>query len=489
MEHFLAFDLGASSGRAIIGSLNDGVITLEDVHRFENGPVDINGSLYWNLLGLFAEMKTGLRKALATGVQLSGMAVDTWGVDFALLDSTGAFLGFPRHYRDPRTATVLDYAFGKVDRERFYARTGIQFMSINTIFQLAAMERDNDPLLPVADRLLMMPNAFTYLFSGNVSAEYTIATTGQIYDPDAGDWAWDIIDALGLPRHIFPPIAAPCTTVGQLRDTICEELNCSPIPVILAGSHDTACAVAAVPAEAGRSWAYLSSGTWSLLGVELDEPLMTEAALAANYTNEGGIDGKIRFLKNIMGLWLIQECRAEWKRQGNDQGWDALDELAAVEEPFRSIVDPNDEMFVAPGDMPSRIAAYCARTGQPEPTTPGQVMRCALESLALRYRQTLDEIEEITGQPIEILHLVGGGSRNKVLNQFTANAIGRPVITGPGEATALGNIVCQAMAVGAIPDLDAARAIVRASIETGEYQPQDQDAWEVGYQRFRTLVR
>ena len=488
MSSYLAFDLGASSGRAILGELEHGKLSIEEIHRFENGAIDVNGSLYWNLLGLFRELTIGLKKALDSGVELAGMAVDTWGVDYALLDRNGDFVGFPYHYRDARTADIYDYAFAIVPREEMYARTGIQFMNFNTIFQLAAMKRDDSPLLEVAHRMLMMPNALTYLLCGSMSAEYSIATTTQAYDPVAKDWAWDLIDALGLPRGMFPPIAAPATVAGQLRDSICDELNCSPIPVLLTGSHDTASAVAAVPASSDRKWAYLSSGTWSLLGLELDEPCLTPEAMAANYTNEGGVGGKIRFLKNIMGLWLVQESRATWTRQGKAYGFDELDAMAAEAEPFRSIVDPNDDRFIAPGDMPARIREFCRDTGQPEPETPGQIMRCALESLALRYRQTVDELEDLSGDVIEVLHLVGGGSQNEVLNQFAANAIQRPVVTGPVEATAIGNIICQAMATGEIASLDEARAVVRASFETKEYAPEDGPAWEAAYTRYRELV-
>ena len=489
MTSFLAFDLGASSGRAILGTLEDGAVQLEEVHRFDNGGIDVNGALYWDILGLFAEMKTGLRLALARGVELSGMAVDTWGVDFALLDAKGNPVGFPRHYRDGRTADMLPYAFERCSREKMYADTGIQFMNLNTVFQLAAMVRDGDPLLGVAEKLLFMPNALTYMLSGHVGAEYTIATTSQLYDANRRDWAWEVIDALGIPRRVFPEIVPPCTVVGTLREVVCDELNCPPITVILVGGHDTASAVAAVPASGDGSWAYLSSGTWSLLGLELDSPLINAEALEANYTNEGGLGGKIRFLKNIMGLWLIQESRAEWRRQGKPLSYDAVDDLASKAEPFRSLVDPNDESFVAPGNMPERLAEFCRRTGQPVPETPGQIARCALESLALRYRQTLDELEHIGGKPIAKLHLVGGGTKNLILNQFTANAVDRPVVTGPVEATAIGNIIAQGIAVGAIRDLDHAREVVRNSIETQVYAPADTEQWADAYQRYRGLLR
>lgn len=481
MKQFLAFDLGASSGRAILGTLSDGTLTLEEMHRFENGAVDVNGGLYWDVLGLFQELKEGLRKTLASGAKLSGMAVDTWGVDFAFLDRDGYFAGMPRHYRDPRTSDIFPYAFARVPREELYSRTGIQFMNLNSVFQLTAMVRDQDPVLEIADRLLFMPNALSYLLCGDASAEYTIATTSQAYDPRTGDWARDILTRLEIPTAPLPRITQPCTVVGELLPSICEELNCAPIPVILVGSHDTASAVAAVPARQGSRWAYLSSGTWSLLGVELDEPLMSQAALAANYTNEGGICGKIRFLKNIMGLWLIQESRKEWQRRGKSFTFDEMDEMALSASPFASLIDPNDDSFVAPGNMPGRIIDFCAATGQPEPAGEGGVMRCALESLALKYRQTVDEIEGITGSPIDILHLVGGGSKNVILNQFTANAVGRPVIAGPTEATALGNIIAQAMAVGEIKDIWEAREVIRNSVETREYRPQDSELWAKGY--------
>lgn len=487
MKHYLAFDLGASSGRAILGTFTDDGLKLEELHRFDNGPVDVDGGLYWNLLGLFAEMKTGLAKALETGVELSGIAIDTWGVDFALLDEQGKFAGFPRNYRDPRTADILPWTFARIPRETIYEKTGIQFMNFNTLFQLAAMVRDRDPALSIARHLLFIPNALTYLFCGDVSAEYTIATTSQAYDARRGDWAEDLLDALDIPRETMPRIVPPCTPVGSLRPAICEELNCSPIPVILVGSHDTASAVAAVPADDTGSWAYLSSGTWSLLGVELDKPLINSEALRLNYTNEGGLDGRIRFLKNIMGLWLIQECRREWQRQGLTFTFDEMDEMALEAEPFRSLIDPNADVFIAPGNMPQRIAEFCRESGQPVPETPGQIMRCALDSLALRYRLALDEIETITGKSIDILHLVGGGVKNVILAQCTANAVQRPVIAGPIEATAIGNLVGQAMATGDIPSLTAARALVKRSFQSRTYTPRDTDAWERGYDKYRQL--
>ncbi|NLZ63432.1 MAG: rhamnulokinase [Lentisphaerae bacterium] len=488
MQQYLAFDLGASSGRAILGTLQDGKISLQELHRFNNGPVQCNGGLFWNILGLFQELKAGLQKALAAGANLQGIAIDTWGVDYALIGKDGFFAGFPRHYRDSRTDDIMPWAFAKMSPEQMYAHTGIQFMSLNTVFQLAAALRAGEDSLKIADKLLFTPNALTYLLCGAVSAEYSIATTSQLYDPGRRDWAWPVIDAIGIKRSLFPKIVPSCSVAGVLSDALQEEFKCGPIPVILVGSHDTASAVAAVPATAEKSWAYLSSGTWSLLGVELDAPLLTDAARTANYTNEGGVGGKIRFLKNIMGLWLVQECRNEWQRQGRTYSFAELDALAEQAEPFRSCVDPNHSSFVAPGDMPARIAEFCRSTGQPVPETPGQIVRTAFESLALRYKQTIAELEELQGRKIEVLHLVGGGCKGDILNQFTANAIEREVITGPVEATALGNIMGQAIATGAISSVQEGRNIIRSCTQTKTFRPQDQEAWRAAYQKYRSVL-
>lgn len=488
MQQYLAFDLGASSGRAILGTLQDGKISLQELHRFDNGGVQCNGGLFWDILGLFKELKVGLQKALAAGADLQGIAIDTWGVDYALIGKDGFFAGFPRHYRDSRTDDIMPWAFAKMPPEQMYAHTGIQFMSLNTVFQLAAALRAEEDSLKIADKLLFTPNALTYLLCGAVSAEYSIATTSQLYDPTRRDWAWPVIDAIGIKRGLFPKIVPSCSVAGVLTAALQEEFKCAPVPVILVGSHDTASAVAAVPAVEGKSWAYLSSGTWSLLGVELPAPLITAEARAANYTNEGGVGGKIRFLKNITGLWLTQECRSEWQRQGRSYSFAELDALAQQAEPFRSFIDPNDSSFVAPGDMPGRIAAFCRRTGQPVPETPGQIVRTAFESLALRYKQTVEELEELQGRKIEVLHLVGGGCKGDILNQFTANAIEREVIAGPVEATALGNIMGQAIATGAIGSVQEGRDIIRNCTETKTFQPQDKDAWQDAYRKYKALI-
>ncbi|MDT8389992.1 MAG: FGGY-family carbohydrate kinase [Lentisphaeria bacterium] len=489
MHHFLAIDLGASSGRGILATLDKGRMTLEEVHRFENGGMDVNGRLVWNILGLFSEIKQAIREALKRGVTLSGIAVDTWGVDFVLLDRDGHFLAPPLHYRDSHTADVFDWVFDIVSKEDFYGRTGIQFMPFNTIFQLATMKKERFAALELADTLLLIPNALTYLLSGDISAEFSIATTTQAYDPVAKDWAWDIIDRLGLPRTLFPKIVPSCVSAGHLRPAVCDELNCEPIPVLLVGGHDTASAVAAVPAVGDTDdWAFLSSGTWSLLGMELDSPCLTQAAFEANFTNEGCIDGKTRFLKNIMGLWLVQESRNTWKRQGQTYSFAELEDMARNSAPFKALINPNDERFMAPGDMPERVRQYCDETGQPAPETPGEIVRCIAESLALTYRYAIDQMEHVTGRSIAKLHLVGGGGKDGMLNAFTANAINRPVIAGPIEATATGNIIGQALAVGAVKDLAEGRRIVSQSFEMTTFTPDDTAAWEAAYRRYKALI-
>ena len=489
MKHYLAIDLGASSGRAILGHYDGKTIRLEELHRFANGPLQVDSHIFWDIHTLFEEIKQGIKKAVATGLPIDGIGIDTWGVDICYLGDNGKFVWLPWHYRDSRTDNAPEWVFQRIPKEEIYRETGIQFMNLNTIFQLAASLRDHEENLDKAEKLLFMPNALTYLLSGDATAEYSIATTSQLYNPTTRDWSWKIIDALGLKRSLFPAITPSCTVAGTLTPELQQELGCGPIPVILIGAHDTASAVAAVPAVDEDSWAYLSSGTWSLLGVELDQPLINDAALAANYTNEGGIGGKIRFLKNIMGLWLIQECRNQWRRDGQDFSFAALTQLAAEAPAFTAFVDPNAKLFEAPGDMPARIRQFCQETGQPVPETPGHIVRVALESLALKYRQTWQELEKLLGRPLHTLHLVGGGCQNALLNQFTANAIQATVITGPVEATALGNILGQAIATGDIASIEQGRRISRDSSDTVIYQPADAEAWQAAFDRYLDICR
>ncbi len=490
MNHYLAFDLGASSGRAIIGHFDGNKIELEEIHRFANGPVPVDGHICWDFDALWNEIKTGLKKAVDSGVKLDGIAVDTWGVDYCYLGHDSKFVGKPYHYRDTRTNGAMDWVFQRMSKEDIYALTGSQSLPINSLYQMAASRRDNDKRLQWDTKyLLFMPNAFTYMLCGNISAEYTLASTTQMLDMHKGDWAWKIVDAIGVNRAILPHIAKPCTIAGTLTEELQKELGCEAIPVILTGTHDTASAVASVPADADSSWAYLSSGTWSLLGVELDQPLICQEALAKNYTNEGGICGKIRFLKNIMGLWIIQECRNQWISEGTKYSFGELAQMASDAEPFFAIINPDDPLFVAPGDMPARIREYCEKSGQKVPQSHGQIARIAFESLALRYRQTWLELEALLGKKLDVLHLVGGGCQNLLLNQFTANAINAKVVTGPVEATAAGNMIGQLIATEKVASLWDARKIIRNSFDCQSYEPNaaESAAWLAAYDKFTAL--
>ncbi len=491
--NFLALDLGAESGRAVVGRFDGERLTLEEVHRFANGPVRIHDSLHWNALNLFTEMKRGLAKTINEyGAELAALGLDTWGVDFGLLDRTGKLVGHPYHYRDSRTDGILERAFAMVPREEIFEQTGIQFMQINSLFQLLAMSLQQSPALEMADTLLMMPDLFNYWFTGQKASEFTIASTSQCFNMGQGQWATSLLEKLGLPTHIFQEVIQPGTRLGSLLPAIAGEVGIKgDVPVIAPGCHDTASAVAAVPVTESdqSSFTYLSSGTWSLMGVETASPVINEQSLAYNFTNEGGVQNTIRLLKNIMGLWLVQECRRTWAQQGEELSYDDLTRLAAEATPFVALVDPDDVTFLAPGDMPARIRDFCTRTGQTPPDSKGAFVRAALESLALKYRWVVEKVEEMTGQPITVVHIVGGGSQNRLLNQFTADATGRPVVTGPIEATATGNILMQMLAVGRISSLSEGRDIVRRSFPVETYQPEDEAAWTEAYQRFLQLLQ
>lgn len=491
-KNFLAFDLGASSGRAVVGQFDGAELTLREIHRFPNEPVQIHQSLYWNILSLFAEMKQGLVKAInGERLNLTTLGVDAWGVDFGLLDRAGNLIGNPYHYRDRRTEGIFDKAFAVVPREEIFAATGIQFMSLNTLFQLFAMVRQNDPALDVASTLLLIPDLLNYWFTGEKVSEYTIASTSQCMNMATGQWAIPLLEkAFRIPPHIFPEIVPPGTKLGPLLPGLTDELNLSTgLTVIAPGGHDTACAVAGVPVAAGeKGFAYISSGTWSLVGMEIAQPIINEAALNYNFTNEGGVDNTIRLLKNIGGLWLVQESRRTWAQQGQKFSYAELTDLAAAAPPFSALIDPDDPAFGPPGDLPARIREFCQRTGQAIPESQGAVIRTALESLALRYRWVIEKAAEVSGQSINVLHIVGGGSQNRLLNQFAANATGLPVLAGPVEATALGNILMQMLAVGEISSLSEGRDLVRRSFPVESYEPQESAAWDEAYQRFLGIV-
>jgi rhamnulokinase len=488
-RNLLAFDLGAESGRALLGRLDYGKLTLEEKHRFPNPNGKINGHLHWNLLAQWEELKTGLRKAAADNTAIHAIGVDTWGVDFGLLDRNGDLLANPFMYRDPQTDGMLDYAFSLVPRERIFEQTGIQFMQLNSLYQLLAMARRNLPQLDCAHTLLFMPDLFNYLFTGRKVAEFSIATTSQMYDPRKKAWATDLLKDLRIPARILPEIVPCGTRLANLLPEVQQDCGVGPIPVIATAGHDTASAVAAVPAQPGSAdWCYISSGTWSLMGVETDHPIINDKTLKHNYTNEGGVAGTIRLLKNIMGLWLVQECRRQWQKEGQDHSYAQLTQQASAAKPFTAIIDPDHPPFLRPGDMPQKIADFCRKTGQTAPSSAGEFVRTCLEGLALTYRKTLEGMEDVAGRRINTIHIVGGGSQNELLNQMTADACNRPVLAGPVEATAIGNMLVTAMATGEVKSLQGIRQIVRQSFDVKHYEPRDTSRWDEAYARYRKLA-
>lgn len=485
-SYHVAVDLGASGGRVALGTVGAGGIEAEVLHRFPNGPVRVplgDGiGLYWDVLGLWREILHGLRLAATKG-PIASVGVDSWGVDFALLDGHGYVLEGLRHYRDPRTEKTFESAFTRLSKPQIYDHTGLQFMPINTLYQLLALQQQTPDLLRSARHFLMVPDLFHFWLSGKAVCERTNASTTQLFDPREGDWSGEVLEAFGLPRPIFSPIVEPGTVLGPLRSSLAKELGLENTAVIAPGTHDTASAVAAVPAE-GEGWAYISSGTWSLVGIETARPVISEAALSANLTNEAGIHGTTRLLKNVMGLWILQECRNAW----GEVEFPRLYAEAEAAPAFTAFVDPDDSHFLAAGlDMPPRIQAYCRQTGQKVPESRAEIARVVLESLALKYRVVLDTIEQVSGQTIHTVHIVGGGSLVEVLCRWTADATGRGVLAGPVEATLLGNLLVQAEGFGSVAKGEA-RAIVRSMAQPKTYTPQNQRAWEGALERFRGLL-
>jgi rhamnulokinase len=490
---YLAVDLGASSGRVLASQFDGQRLELDEVHRFSNGPVTASGHLYWNALGLWSEILHGLRAAHETyGNSIGSLGVDAWGVDFALLGRDDQLLGNPFHYRDPQTQGMLERATRTVSRADIFAETGLQFMEINTLFQLVALRTRNSPLLDVATTLLMIPDLFHWLLTGEKGNEFTNATTTQFLNPRTQDWSRGLLKRLAISTEMLQTIIHPGTKLGPLLPAVRHETGISSeVPVIVPGTHDTASAVLAVPAAGLTSdrpgWCYISSGTWSLMGVEISAPIINLACQEYNFTNEGGVGGTIRLLKNISGLWLVQECRRTWARAGRDYGWDELTAMAQQAAPLRSLINPDDPRFLAPADMPAEIGIYCRETGQPIPDSEGAIIRCALESLALRYRTVLGWLEDLTGSTIQTIHIVGGGSQNAQLCQMTATACDRPVLAGPVEATALGNVAMQAIAQGDIGSIVEARAVIAASVSLRHYEPESPAPWDNAYERFLEL--
>jgi len=468
----------------MLGTLDQGRLTIEEIHRFANVPLRVGESLRWDVARLLGEVKEGLRKAAARQLPIASISTDSWGVDYLLYDAAGAVIPPAFHYRDPRCADGVRQAQAKISWPEIFAETGLQFLPFNTIFQLAA---ETPARLAAARLILGIGDAFNHWLSGVARAEESLASTTQLYDPRQRAWSPRLLTALNLPPAMFPPIVKSGTRLGPLRADLAAETGLRGVEVIASCSHDTGAAVAAVPG-AGDDWAYLSSGTWSLMGVELPQPIITDACRDLNFTNEIGFGHSVRLLKNIVGLWIIQESRREWARAGEQYSFAELEKLAAAAPPFVSLINPADPRFLSPGGMPAKLAACCRETGQPVPTTAGATIRCVYESLALLYRRTLRQIEQLTGRRIQRLHIVGGGSKDAVLSQFAANAIQLPVHTGPVEGTAIGNILVQAIARGDLPSLAAARDVVRASFETKTYQPQDADAWAAAVPRFDQLL-
>ena len=471
--HVIAIDLGATSGRVMDVAFDGARLQLREIHRFPNIPVQTPSSLHWDVLRLWREITIGI----AAVNDAASIGLDCWGVDYALLDSAGELLANPYHYRDPRTNGALEWVFERMPRREIFARTGIQFMPLNALYQLAASIRDGSPLLDHAAAMLTIADLFNYWLTGSKTCEFTEATTMQLYNPALADWDREIMAAVGIPTDILTPIAQPGTTIGTYQG----------IDVILPACHDTGSAVVAMPSTS-ENVAYLSSGTWSLLGLELDKPIISDAAYDANVTNEGGFEGAWRLLKNIMGLWLVDQCRATWKAAGRDYSFAQLTAMVESARAFNAFIDPDDPVFLPPGDMPARIIDYCRRTGQPTPQNDADVIANVYVSLAYKYRYVLEQLIAVSGREVDLLHIIGGGSQNARLNQMTANAIGRPVVAGPAEATATGNAIVQLIAIGELGGVAEARAMLSGAGDLARFAPQNSAAWDEHYDRFRALL-
>ena len=489
---YLGIDFGAESGRVMAGLWDGKRIQIEELHRFPNGPVSVGDTLRWDVLRLWQEVQNGLTLAAKRfGNSIISAGADTWGVDFVLLDKRQEMLGQPYHYRDARTSGMFGEAFKRVPRAEIFANTGLQFMELNTLYQLLALQKHDPELLANAETFLMMPDFMHWCLCGSRVVEFTNATTSQCFHPTKRDWSREMLEKFGLPTKMFPQVVQPGTNLGALRDSVSEKTGLPRIKIVAPPTHDTASAVAGVPTtRTGKSnWAYLSSGTWSLIGTEVSKAQLSTRALELNFTNEGGVDGTYRLLKNTTGLWLVQQCKRAFEAHGRKYDYVELTRLAGEAPAMRSFVDPDDARFLNPPDMPAAIQSFCRETKQPVPETDAALVRCALESLALKYRATIAGLEELTGEPVEIIHIVGGGSQNRLLNQATADACGRLVHAGPVEATVLGNLLSQVRADGELKDLAEMRAVVRASTQVSEFTPVDKAKWDEAYGRFEALVK
>lgn len=482
----LAFDIGASSGRAMLGIYDGETIKYNEIHRFPNDPVMVRRTLYWDVLRLFHEIKQGIKKAKTFG-EVSSIGIDTWGVDFGLLDKEGNLLENPIHYRDNRTQGMLGKSFDFVDEEEFYRITGNQFMEINTVFQLLSLSLKRKEFLSNAETMLMMPDLFNYMLTGVKASEYSIASTTQLLDAKNRIWSEKIIDALSLPKNLFTKIVPSGTPIGDLSKDICTELGVNACKVIAVAGHDTQSAMVAVP-SLEEDFIFISCGTWSLFGTELLHPLIDEDTFQCNITNEGGFGNKISFLKNIIGLWLIQESKRQWSKEGKEYDFSELEEIAGQSKPFKCFIDPDANDFITTGDIPKRIQEYCKRTNQEVPETVAEITRCIYESLTLKYRMTLEEIKKCTNKEYSSIHMVGGGTKSKLLCQFTADACNMEVIAGPVEATVLGNIAVQLLALGEIKDISEVREVISKDSDIFKYESEDARLWDEAYERFKRLL-
>jgi len=500
LKNYLALDLGAESGRAILGTLDKGKIHLSEEYRFLTGPVCIptqypeeissliggDDSLVWDFIRFWHEIKEGIKLA-SKKVKLETVGVDTWGVDFALLDKNGLLIANPYHYRDDRTNGMMEEAFKRLPKEKIYNITGIQFMQLNTLYQLLSLSSRNSPLLQIADKILMVPDLINYWLSGKAVAEFTEATTSQCYDSRNGEWSEEIISAMGFPRHLFPEIVPPGTVLGPLRKSVASELDCN-VMVVAPATHDTGAAVSAIPAESD-DLIWISSGTWSIIGMNTPVPVINELSFQNNFTNEGGVNGTYRFSKNVTGLWIVQQCRHQWQNEGKNYSYSELTEMAHKSPHLKSFVDPDFSEFIQPGNMVEKIKTYCNKTAQPVPENDGEVIRAILQGLALRYRYTIEKLEEVSGKKTTTVHIVGGGTKNWLLNQFAADALARKVITGPVEATAIGNLMAQAIAIGDIASWKEGAAVIRSSFDISTFLPGDTTSWNIAYDSFQDNLR
>lgn len=487
MKKVLSFDFGASSGRAMLAELKNGKIEMTEIHRFSNDPVNVNGRMYWDILRLFFEIKTGITKAVNSG-DFDAIGIDTWGVDFGLINKRGELISNPVHYRDQRTRSIPEKVFEKyISKDELYSRAGMQCMHFNTLYQLMYLKLNEPELLEQTAKFLMIPDLFAYFLTGEMKEESTIASTSNLLNPNTKDWDFELIEKLGLDKNIFAPIVKPGRVYGYLKDDICEELGCKKVPVIAVASHDTASAVAATPTKYD-DFIYISCGTWSLFGTEIKSPLLNSSAQNANFTNEGGFDETIRFLKNIMGLWLIQESRRQWKREGDDVGFDTLEKEALASEPFKCFINVDDPMFETAGNLPKRVCEFCEKTGQYVPQNRGEIMRCIYQSLAMKYKHTFEFLKSITGKDYKTINILGGGIKDTLLCRLTANATGATVLAGPTEATVMGNIAVTYNALGELSDLKDIRNAVYNSTDIKTYSPESTDIWNKHYEDYKKLV-